>query len=89
VPCSLQFLSDRHRDVQPKWPLAHDPVDAGRVPALPKNDNHEGGGRCPACNLPLSIAPVRSNYCRNGRIDHIWHCGKCDYEWTTTLRVSS
>jgi hypothetical protein len=50
---------------------------------LPHDDNKPGGGCCPACNSPMSIAPALSEYRSYGIIHHHWHCRACDHEWTT------
>lgn len=55
---------------------------------LPQNDNKPGGGRCPVCNSPMSIAPALSEYRGYGAIHHHWHCFACGHEWITVLHVS-
>jgi transposase-like protein len=90
VPSRLQYPISRHRELQHnelqhKWQQARENTIYGS--ATPQNDNHEGGGRCPFCQLIASIAPIRSDYRGKGLIHHHWHCNSCGHDWTTASRV--
>jgi hypothetical protein len=63
------------------------PLDAVS-PSVPVNDDAEGGGRCPACRGPASIAPTASTYRGQGIIHHHWLCRACGHNWITVLHVS-
>jgi hypothetical protein len=54
---------------------------------LARNDNHAGGGRCPACGSVGLTAPTSSEYRGSGFIDHHWQCSTCGYEWVTAQSV--
>ncbi len=71
------------RGVERRWHL----LTERAVNPQPLNDNAQGGGCCPVCNGPASVAPASSEYRGNGIIRHHWLCGVCSYRWFTVLRV--
>jgi len=63
------------------------PFDIPRKTPVPMNDNNIGGGRCPVCNGPASIAASGSKYRGKGVVHHHWLCRTCGHEWITVLHV--
>jgi hypothetical protein len=74
---------DITREIDRRWQRRSKVVPSPR----PNNDNHAGGGRCPACNVPASIAPTASEYRGQGFIHHHWMCHSCGHEWITVHQV--
>jgi len=71
------------RRVERHWQLRS---QSARMPR-PANENTPGGGRCPVCNGPASVAPAAAEYRGSGIIHHHWLCGLCSHEWFTVQRV--
>ena len=84
---ALAYPTHIGRDIERRWQRRSDATPA-RAPA-PVNDNHAGGGLCPACGAWAPVAPIGSQYLGRGLIHHDWLCTPCGHAWTTAVRVPS
>jgi len=57
-------------------------------PLTPLNVDDSGGGHCPACNAPASIAPAAADAEYRGAelIHHHWLC-RCGHAWISVLHA--
>jgi len=46
------------------------------------------GMRCLRCGEELPL-PEWSEYRNDREVDHLWHCGKCDYRFQTIASIAS